>query len=300
MVCASPNSDSEQNTSPHFGKGTIDSPNSTVLNNSGRLVPSFTALHVTKRDSSKSSEILNVKHNFDLVRSRSKASISHALRPLLPRKRRKYLSSPVLFVDDAVRGKRQGRKIVAKETTTLLQTHAWPQTPYTVVFDLDETLAFARDPDGICFEARPHLDPLLRLLHGVSENVIWTCGMRCYASGFVHGIKSLEASSRPVIDHVIYRDRRWYTDAGRKPLTRLGRDLQHVLLIENNEHSVLSKDRKRCVMVPDYRGGQYDSSILVLMELLSGLFQQRRSVAEYLRNSPLLRERGGYYYLKCI
>jgi len=178
------------------------------------------------------------------------------------------------------------------------------ETPYTLVFDLDDTLAHSKDDDGNFFDERPGLRDLLQLIHGKSENVIWTCGMRVYASRFVKGITyTVKQSVYPTFAHVLYRDRRWYSEENPvKPLRLLGRDYRHVLIVENNEAAVLAEDIPRAVIVPDYHGGPHDDGIPFLCELINGLYQSDgEDVESVLARSPLLRKsKKGYYYLRTI
>eukprot|EP00760_Papus_ankaliazontas_P004413 PhM_4_TR11871/c0_g1_i1/m.69520/K15731/CTDSP; carboxy-terminal domain RNA polymerase II polypeptide A small phosphatase len=175
-------------------------------------------------------------------------------------------------------------------------------TPYTFVFDLDETLACARDEDGNAFDKRPYLLDLLRLLHGQAENAIWTCGMRCYASKFVKSIQHTQHSVIPTFRHVLYRDNRWFDEENpKKPLSRLGRCIDNVLLVENNAASIVPGDECRVVLVEDFLGSSGDSVLPVLVELLRGLLETKgESVPSYLSRSPLIKKSPttGFLHLK--
>ena len=115
----------------------------------------------------------------------------------------------------------------------------------TVVFDLDETLVYTRD--GPLY-ARPGFQSLLAFTCLFFETVVWTAGTRQYAEAVISTIDPQGA-----IQHCIYRHDKWYKDDGPKNLRMLGRNLDDVIMIENNPDSIRGNENN-CVLVQDYEG----------------------------------------------
>lgn len=129
----------------------------------------------------------------------------------------------------------------------------------TVVFDLDETLCNNRLPGKACL--RPGCIELLNALaairddfansHCFIEIILWTASMECVARPVVERMDP----QGTIFNHLIYRDRRWYKDTGyTKDLRLLGRDLSHVVIIENSPMSVVL-NRNHAILVKDFVGG---------------------------------------------
>eukprot|EP00742_Colponemidia_sp_Colp-10_P015777 GILJ01018033.1.p1 GENE.GILJ01018033.1~~GILJ01018033.1.p1 ORF type:complete len:484 (+),score=40.16 GILJ01018033.1:3-1454(+) len=141
------------------------------------------------------------------------------------------------------------------EATTTEARPGW----ITVVFDLDETLCNNRLPGKACM--RPGCMELLNSLaairddyansHCFVEIILWTASMECVARPVVERMDPLGT----VFNHLIYRDRRWYKENGyTKDLRLLGRDLSHVVIIENSPMSVVL-NRNHSILVKDFVGG---------------------------------------------
>ena len=123
----------------------------------------------------------------------------------------------------------------------------------TVVFDLDETLVYSRD--GPLY-ARPGFQSLLAFTCLFFETVVWTAGTREYADAVVACIDTTGA-----VQHSIYRHDKWYRDDGPKDLRRLGRNLDDIIMIENNPDSIRGNENN-CVLVQDYEGPvEYDMTL---------------------------------------
>lgn len=145
-----------------------------------------------------------------------------------------------------------------------------PRAAITVVFDLDETLCNNRRPGKALL--RPHTLELLHHLHALRndphlhcyiELVLWTASMECVARPVVDRIDP----TGTLFQHCIYRDRRWYKEQGyTKDLRRLGRDMNHTVIIENSPASV-RLNRGNSILVKDFVSGQ-DSDLLVVRDIL--------------------------------
>ena len=158
---------------------------------------------------------------------------------------------------------------------------------YTIVLDLDETLIYARD--GPLF-ARPHLDLLFALLKEHCETVVWTAGVKAYAQTI---IRNIDPSN--TIEHCIYRHKKWFSGkAGyQKDLTLLGRNMDHVLIIENTPDCVRGNPSNG-VLVADYvcsgDGSQVDPTIPTLTHFIARLIESGKTVPEFLATTDMLSE----------
>eukprot|EP01064_Diplonema_japonicum_P012886 TRINITY_DN20231_c0_g1_i2.p1 TRINITY_DN20231_c0_g1~~TRINITY_DN20231_c0_g1_i2.p1 ORF type:complete len:456 (+),score=92.66 TRINITY_DN20231_c0_g1_i2:78-1445(+) len=153
-----------------------------------------------------------------------------------------------------------------------------------VVFDLDETLIYAREGP---LHARAGVAEMFKMLHGKAEVLVWTAGMRAYAQAIIQQIDPLN-----VVKHCVYRHPKWHPIAAsgqRKNLTFLGRPMEHILLVENSPDSLIG-DEENAVLLPDYVGrDEDDNTIPVLFKLLKSLVNQHEiTVPEFLHQSQFV------------
>lgn len=165
--------------------------------------------------------------------------------------------------------------------TALLAHH--PHSQRIIVFDLDETLVFARD----YFVERPGLQLLLRSLQGQCEVVVWTAAEQHFAKQAIERIDPLG-----VIEHCIYRHSKWWD--GRpgysKDLRALGRRLDQVLIIENTPDCV-ANNAGNAILVSDFHGDLNDTVLFRLCGILVDFVRCDMNVQEFLRSHPLLQLR---------
>ncbi|CCW69458.1 unnamed protein product [Phytomonas sp. Hart1] len=115
---------------------------------------------------------------------------------------------------------------------------------YTVVFDLDETVVYARD--GPLY-ARAYLRDLLRAIKDHFEVIVWTAGEREYAKNVL-----AEINEDYIIRHLVYRHKKWFHgDDYTKDLRQLGRDLDYTIMIENTPDCVRANP-ENCIIVADF------------------------------------------------
>ena len=117
-----------------------------------------------------------------------------------------------------------------------------------IVFDLDETLIYARQGP---LHQRAGVQEMFKMLRGKAEVVIWTAGMRSYAQAILRSI-----DPENVVSHCIYRHPKWHpavASGQRKNLSQLGRPLAHTLLVENSPESLLG-DEHNAVLLRDFEG----------------------------------------------
>ncbi|KAJ9464531.1 hypothetical protein DIPPA_09991 [Diplonema papillatum] len=168
-----------------------------------------------------------------------------------------------------------------KRTSTLKQSKA-DKGKYTVVFDLDETLIYARE--GPLY-ARPGLDELFTLCKDSVEALVWTAGLRAYAQAIIKNIDKLGA-----VKYCVYRHAKWFTgQAGyRKDLGVLGRDLERTIIIENTPDCIRGYQQNG-ILVTDYEGGEMpDFTIPALAEFIRKLIDSGLTVPQYITSSPML------------
>eukprot|EP01060_Flectonema_neradi_P029920 TRINITY_DN4249_c0_g2_i1.p1 TRINITY_DN4249_c0_g2~~TRINITY_DN4249_c0_g2_i1.p1 ORF type:complete len:250 (+),score=38.24 TRINITY_DN4249_c0_g2_i1:239-988(+) len=153
---------------------------------------------------------------------------------------------------------------------------------YTVVFDLDETLIYARE--GPLY-ARPGLDDLFDTVRDNVEALVWTAGLRAYAQAIIKNIDKQQS-----IKHCVYRHAKWFTgQAGyRKDLGVLGRDLDKTIIIENTPDCIRGYQQNG-ILVTDYEGGEMpDFTIPALNEFIKKLIESDLTVPQYITSSPML------------
>ena len=171
-----------------------------------------------------------------------------------------------------------------------------------VVFDLDETLVYAREKTLVL---RPHTSELLKGLEEVCEIAVWTAGVRPYAK---HIVSELEKNvwgkdAAGVIKHLISRNKNWF-DANdyTKDLTKLGRDMEKVLIIENTPDCV-RMNCKNAIIVEDYEGERDTAHTLrSLKEVILELCESGEPVTKFIPACKQLEKQkikdvGEVYYL---
>ncbi|KAG5466842.1 hypothetical protein LSCM1_01019 [Leishmania martiniquensis] len=115
---------------------------------------------------------------------------------------------------------------------------------YTVVFDLDETVVYARD--GPLY-ARAYLKDLFRFMKDDFEVIVWTAGERDYAKCILE-----EINEDHIIKHLVYRHAKWFREEDyTKDLRQLGRDLNYTLMIENTPDCVRANPQNG-IIVEDF------------------------------------------------
>eukprot|EP01006_Ploeotia_vitrea_P053009 TRINITY_DN67746_c6_g3_i1.p1 TRINITY_DN67746_c6_g3~~TRINITY_DN67746_c6_g3_i1.p1 ORF type:complete len:276 (-),score=24.50 TRINITY_DN67746_c6_g3_i1:198-1025(-) len=211
----------------------------------------------------------------------------HAQKPRTQRYRgisfkREYTSMRSKQPTESGGGRKRAPSMIHAPTKHMIPPKRNDGHKYTVVLDLDETLIYARE--GPLY-ARPHLDELLQFLGEHCEVVVWTAGVRAYAQAVIRNI-----DKHNVIDHCIYRHEKWFTGCAgySKDLALVGRDLNHVIIIENTPDCVRGHEENG-ILVTDYEGGEMpDNTLPAIAAVIEGIVKSGLSVPEYLRQCPLL------------
>ncbi|KAG5495040.1 hypothetical protein JKF63_02093 [Porcisia hertigi] len=130
--------------------------------------------------------------------------------------------------------------------------------------DNASSISCATPSTGVCStgEARPatanDANPL-RL-----ELVLWTASEESLARRAVRQIDPLNK----IFDEAIYRDARWFRDLSyTKELSRLGRNMDRVVIIENSVDSVI-RNRKNAILVTSFVRNRLDRQLFLVREVL--------------------------------
>eukprot|EP01004_Peranema_trichophorum_P003084 NODE_2095_length_1691_cov_55.056760_g1791_i0.p1 GENE.NODE_2095_length_1691_cov_55.056760_g1791_i0~~NODE_2095_length_1691_cov_55.056760_g1791_i0.p1 ORF type:complete len:265 (+),score=38.71 NODE_2095_length_1691_cov_55.056760_g1791_i0:64-858(+) len=166
---------------------------------------------------------------------------------------------------------------------TLPLQHPDDNEKYTIVFDLDETLTYARDGK---IRPRPHIDNMFKTLKKRCEVIVWTAGLRVYANRVVSALDKFK-----VIKHCVCRSESWQpTPQGfAKDLRLLNRNIERTIIIENTPDCVV-KNPLHSIIVPDYiREDPEDKTMSVITTILDQLVESKQDVPDFLASCPLLR-----------
>eukprot|EP00754_Rhynchopus_humris_P011530 Rhum_TRINITY_DN14237_c6_g1::Rhum_TRINITY_DN14237_c6_g1_i1::g.75194::m.75194 len=157
---------------------------------------------------------------------------------------------------------------------------------YTFVFDLDETLVFARRGPVV---PRPGSHSLLRRLKGHPhvEPVVWTAGEGGYARNILRHI-----DEEAVVEHLVARCLSWCSGPGAvKDMARLDRHGDRCLLIENTAACVRANP-ENALLLPDFNHASRETGELMsaVEALLVGLASSSMRVQDYLASSRMLHK----------
>ena len=157
---------------------------------------------------------------------------------------------------------------------------------YTFVFDLDETLVFARRGPVV---PRPGSHSLLRRLKGHPhvEPVVWTAGESGYARNILRHI-----DEEAVVEHLVARCLSWCNGPGAvKDMARLDRHGDRCLLIENTAACVRANP-ENALLLPDFNHTSRETGELMsaVEALLVGLASSAMRVQDYLASSRMLHK----------
>lgn len=193
-------------------------------------------------------------------------------------------SGPFQFVKDGINEWFQKWTEPSRE----LLLPGWPAQmgppPRTLVLDLDETLVCTTwdRQNGWRTKRRPYLDKFLTTLSQHYEIVVFSCGL-------VHTVDPVLGALDPnqsLIMYRLYRDSTTYR-AGKyiKDLTRLNRDLNRVVMIDDTEEHTIDQP-ENSIVVPPFTGQSDDTVLLQLIPFLEGLAKKdvpdvREEIAKY-------------------
>ena len=137
-----------------------------------------------------------------------------------------------------------------------------PKYKYTLVLDLDETLVhYISDNESAYIQIRPGAEDFIKELSEFYEIVIFTAALQTYADLVIDGI-----DSDGVISYRLYRQHTTNVEnTNVKDLEKLGRDLKHVIIIDNNIEN-FSFQPNNGLNIIDFEGNEYDDELQYLKE----------------------------------
>eukprot|EP01064_Diplonema_japonicum_P029233 TRINITY_DN467_c2_g1_i1.p1 TRINITY_DN467_c2_g1~~TRINITY_DN467_c2_g1_i1.p1 ORF type:complete len:333 (+),score=31.65 TRINITY_DN467_c2_g1_i1:77-1000(+) len=183
------------------------------------------------------------------------------------------------------RRKRRKHRVpsMVKETGTYLIIPALRReekaTVFTLILDLDETLAFGRQGPIV---KRPYLARFLKYANSIPncEVVVWTAGIRSYAQRIITAI-----DPEGVIKHCVYRHHKWYPGTGgsyTKNLALTGRHPDRTLIIDNTPDCV-TRNVLNGIVCQDFVGGkgEADVTLLALIDVIKNLVASDLAVPDF-------------------
>eukprot|EP01016_Furgasonia_blochmanni_P056097 TRINITY_DN94_c0_g2_i2.p1 TRINITY_DN94_c0_g2~~TRINITY_DN94_c0_g2_i2.p1 ORF type:complete len:569 (+),score=25.14 TRINITY_DN94_c0_g2_i2:139-1845(+) len=203
---------------------------------------------------------------------------------LMPLKRKGSIALKLL------EGDAEGEVSISEPYLPLLD----PERLYTLVLDLDETLVHYHE-DGMREEIRirPHAHEFLKEVSKYYEVVVFTAGIKEYADWIIDQVDTDH--------HIQYRLYRHHTipegPVYVKDLSKLGRDLSKVIMIDNNPQNFrLQPDNG--IFIKTWMEDEADQGLLELQTVLVDIVQKKvkdvRRALKMLRDQIVLRVCKGY------
>ena len=166
---------------------------------------------------------------------------------------------------------------------------------YTLVLDLDETLVhYLSDNESAYIQIRPGAEEFLKELSEFYEIIIFTAAIKDYADRVIDAIDPDEViSDRLYRQHTINLG-----NANIKDLNKLGRNLKHVIIIDNSMEN-FSLQPKNGLNIIDFEGNEYDDELEYLKEDLIKLAKLNPDdVRDYLEDIQADMDKRAIYFLK--
>lgn len=161
---------------------------------------------------------------------------------------------------------------------TLLQEVGPHEVPplLTVVLDLDETLVSNRSTYPKHGTMRPYCLHVLNALRHFTnvEVVLWTASTKDTAVPVLRQLNAVDE----VFDDVIFRNDVWFTETMHtKDLRLLGRDIDHVVIVENSANSCKLNPR-HAILVEEFRanGNTNDAALVNVYYMIEALVKYRK------------------------
>ena len=154
---------------------------------------------------------------------------------------------------------------------------------YTLILDLDETM--------ICFKCsqeqknvgnihiRPGLEIFLEIIKEFYEIIIFTVGTRDYANLILDLIE--KKNNTKFFDGRLYREHA--TKIGNKyikDLSKIGRDLSKVLIVDNNPHSFKFQHENGILINSYYGEKNNDKTLIELQKILIKIYNEKKDIRD--------------------
>jgi hypothetical protein len=133
---------------------------------------------------------------------------------------------------------------------------------YCLVLDLDETLVhFFEDNNEAYVKVRMGAENLITVLSQYCEIIIFTASTRNYADIVIDGL-----DCKNLIDYKLYREHTDdYNGINVKDLSKLGRDLNKIIIIDNIEENYILQP-KNGLNIIDFEGDENDNELQYILE----------------------------------
>ena len=133
---------------------------------------------------------------------------------------------------------------------------------YCLVLDLDETLVhFFEDNYEAYVKVRMGAENFITVLSQYCEIVIFTASTKYYADIVIDGL-----DCKNLIDYKLYRDHTYdYNGINVKDLSKLGRDLKKIIIIDNIEENYIFQPNNG-LNILDFEGDENDNELQFLLE----------------------------------
>lgn len=152
----------------------------------------------------------------------------------------------------------------------------------TVVFDLDETILYNRD----WFAVRNYVNQSFEKLRKMKnlEIILWTASSTetCHQA-----LEKVFSSYEEYFDHIICRNDRWFKGNDyEKDLRLLGRDMNKIVIIENNPHAC-HMNPENTLLVKDFYGCclSYDFTFHRILDSITYCHQQIKNFNKSIQNA---------------
>ena len=133
---------------------------------------------------------------------------------------------------------------------------------YCLVLDLDETLVhFFEDNSEAYVKVRMGAENFITVLSQFCEIVIFTASTKYYADIVIDGL-----DCKNLIDYKLYREHTYdYNGINVKDLSKLGRDLKKIIIIDNIEENYIFQSNNG-LNILDFEGDENDNELQYLLE----------------------------------
>ena len=170
-----------------------------------------------------------------------------------------------------------------------------PRYKYTLVLDLDETLVhYTSDNESAYIQIRPGTEDFLIDLSEYYEIVIFTAALQKYADLVINSI-----DPNNVISYRLYRQHTISIgNSNVKDLTKLGRDLKYVIIVDNCLENFALQSRNGLKII-DFEGNEFDDELEYLKEDLIKLAKMNiNDVRDYLEKIQASMDQRANFYKK--
>ena len=216
-------------------------------------------LRLPSLSSSHKADLSTINFYFKKIQSTSIQSLNNYFRKKIIQEYKKKKESISFIIAD--------NKSMPNISVPYLQKKINDEKHFTLVLDLDETLvSFKReDADTGILKLRPGLDEFLKEMKPLYELIVFTAGTQDYADPIIDAIEKEEKffEKRLYRQHAVIIENLFVKD-----LSKLGRDLSKVIIIDNMPHNFrLQKDNG--IYIKNFYGeDKHDSTLYDLVPIL--------------------------------